>query len=421
MEPGLPPCPQRAGPWQNVLVIPAYRESPGLLQRLAALPGGAGRSLVILVLNRPDSDPDPGANAALRLATHALPAGADAPGAHTFYPLNEHTDLYLHDIDLLAGAIPKARGVGLARKTGCDIAFKWMSQGAIAGRWICSTDADARLPQDYFPRLGGLTPAAAAVVYPFWHAPGADTTCDLATALYELRLHHYVLGLEYARSPYAFHTLGSCLAVTFPAYAQVRGFPRRAGAEDFYLLNKLAKVGPVVRLAGSCIELESRESSRVPFGTGPAVANIGAAQNPADLALFYHPACFEALRGFLEAVPHLRQAPLSSLPDLLAAGGLERSLALSCRAVLASLGLGRAIDHCRRQGGSPELFLRHFHQWFDGFRTLKFIHGLRDGGRPLQSLSQLSPEHPRLWPGGENLGIDALRDAARRHWHWTRP
>ncbi len=34
---------------------------------------------------------------------------------------------------------------------------------------------------------------------------------------------------------------GSSLGVLAPAYAEVRGFPRRQAGEDFYLLDKLAK------------------------------------------------------------------------------------------------------------------------------------------------------------------------------------
>ena len=39
-EPGLPPGPQPATPWHNVLVIPAYREDPQLARRLRDLPAG---------------------------------------------------------------------------------------------------------------------------------------------------------------------------------------------------------------------------------------------------------------------------------------------------------------------------------------------------------------------------------------------
>ena len=65
-ETGLPSHSFSTPHWQQVLVIPAYRESSALLERLAQLPEGDGRTLVILVLNRPDSDTDPQANDGLR-------------------------------------------------------------------------------------------------------------------------------------------------------------------------------------------------------------------------------------------------------------------------------------------------------------------------------------------------------------------
>ena len=412
MEPGLPASP-RSKAWRNVLVVPAYREAARWLERLQALPQNAGNTLVILVLNRPDSDPDDNANRALRQAIGGL-AGS-GPGLKV---LNPGAELYLHDIDLVSGPIPKAQGVGLARKIGCDIAFKWQCEGAIDSHWICSTDADARLPPDYFLRLGRAPAHAAAAVYPFWHTPATDPACNLATALYELRLHHYVLGLEYADSPYACHTLGSCLAVTFDAYAQVRGMPRRAGAEDFYLLNKLAKVAPVTRLAGECIALASRESARVPFGTGPAVAKISAALHPHELPLFDNPACFAALRSLLCALPALHRTAVPDLTGALLETGLEPALAHTASAVLDRMGITQALAHCRRQGKTPAQFERHFHQWFDAFRSLKFSHGLRDAGWPLRSFAQLAAAPPAFWPAA-TADPDQLRSTIARRWGWT--
>jgi hypothetical protein len=333
---------------------------------------------VILVLNRPDTDHDPQANASLRAAVDGLAIASEQPDEPEIYSLNTHTDLYVHDMEnpggalqrghfpggpLPAGVIPAAQGVGLARKAGCDIALKWMSEGAISGEWIHSSDADALLPQDYFQQLDSCNQRAVAAVYPFRHTPGADQNCDEATALYELRLHHYVLGLEYAGSPYAYHTLGSCLAVKAGAYAQVRGFPKRAGGEDFYLLNKLAKLGPVLKLTGKCIELQSRHSRRVPFGTGPAVEKIADNEHPSALPLFYHPLCFAALRALLTVVPDLQHTDTEDLSGLLGQRGLERSLARACSDVIEAMGLDAALIHCRRQGKSPAQFLRQFHQW----------------------------------------------------------
>jgi hypothetical protein len=420
IEAHLPAAPSIPKPWQNVLVIPAYRESAALLTRLKQLPEGKGQTLVILVLNQPDTERDPTANKALRTALEHLRATTEQSDGTDLYTLNRHANLYVHDMETLGHPLPTSQGVGLARKTGCDIAIKWMHAGAISGVWIHNTDADAELPADYFQRPENACEQAIAAIYPFRHIPGADRSCDEATALYELRLHHYVLGLEYAGSPYAHHTLGSCVAVKAEAYTQVRGFPKRAGGEDFYLLNKLVKLGPLVKLQGKCIELRSRHSTRVPFGTGPAVARIASATHPMTAPLFYHPACFEALRALLCAAPSLRQQPYTELPNLLQANGLEQPAAVTCSQVLETMGLEVAIAHCRKQGKTPEQFLRQFHQWFDAFRSLKLIHALRDAGWPMQSLAALGTLAPQLWPTGSDSGeeIQGLRSAVNQHWGW---
>ena len=420
IEAGLPQHTFTESHWHHVLVIPAYRESPALLAQLTQLPAMPQRTLVILVLNRPDSDPDARANTALRaaLADTALPVTTRDAVAVTL--LNASTDLYVHDLECEGGPTPAKLGVGLARKTGCDLALLWMLAGGISGQWIACTDADATLPNDYFAQLDAVAGDAVAAVFPFRHTNSGDSACTTATALYELRLHHYVLGLEYASSPYAYHTLGSCLAFTREAYAHVRGFPQRAGAEDFYLLNKLAKIGPIARLTGTCIALESRHSARVPFGTGPAVAALLAQPLPADAALFYHPASFTAQRAVLDCLPELAQAPQAGPLGLLMASGLEPELAQHAQAALESLGLANALQHCAQQGYTGTQFQRHFHQWLDGFRTLKFLHHLRDAGWPLQPLDDLASLTPQLWPATPvpATDIEALRAVIRNYWQW---
>lgn len=419
-EMGLPCHTFTAAHWQQVLVLPAYRESPALLEQLMRLPAGQGRTLVILVLNRPDADDDTLANAELRAAIFDSSLQREQRGTVQILCVNAHTDLYLHDMETLCGPTPAACGVGLARKTGCDLALQWMVARGISGEWLCSTDADAALPPDYFEQLDSAPPNAVAAVFPFRHVPGGDEDCDIATVLYELRLHHYVLGLQYAGSPYAFHTLGSCLAVRASAYTQVRGFPQRAGAEDFYLLNKVAKLGPVARLSGRCIELQSRHSSRVPFGTGPAVAAILATTQPHIAALFYHPRCFEALRALLASLPELAHALDEDIARLLVRQGLDPGVVAQAQLALESLGIKAALAHCQRQSTSSAQFQRQFHQWFDAFRTLKFIHAMRDAGWPQQSLAQLNAQQPTLWPTASvpHNDIEQLRRAIGRHWAW---
>ncbi|MEZ5501538.1 MAG: hypothetical protein R3E50_02360 [Halioglobus sp.] len=419
-EPGLPRHDFSVAAWDQVLVVPAYRESPALLDTLRQLPAGQRRTLVILVLNRPDSDGDTGANAALRRASAERGTALVQRCSVPVYPLNPHADLYLHDLEMQRGPNPAAQGVGLARKSGFDLALQWMAAGGISGRWLCSTDADATLPPDYFQQLDGIAPEAVAAVFPFRHVPGSEPSCDAATALYELRLHHHVLGLEYAGSPYAHHALGSCLAVRADAYAQVRGFPKRGGAEDFYLLNKLAKIGPIARSRGGTVRLASRRSCRVPFGTGPGVAAILAAGRPEAAAVFYHPLCYAALRALLACIPTLAPAPGQELTALLVGRGLDAALARRASAALDAMGLHAALAHCARQSRSNAQFLRQFHQWFDAFRTLKLIHALRDGGWPQQSLTQLVRLSPQLWPGPMQSpqAVEELRMHLADHWGW---
>ena len=386
--------------WQHVLVIPAYRESSDLLDTLHYLPEGTGRTLVILVINRPDSDPDARANRTLR---EALQVQLSPTTTTPLTELNTHSDLYVYDMDELFGPNPAQLGVGLARKAGCDLALQWMTEGFINSEWICSTDADATLPDDYFSALADTPSDAVAAVFPFKHVPGDDLACNSATALYELRLRYYVAGLSWAGSHYAHHSLGSCLAVRPGAYAMVRGFPKRAAGEDFYLLNKLAKLGPVSQLQGNPVRLQSRRSSRVPFGTGPMVATIATAPTPADSAIFDHPASFEALRGLLGALSQLAQTPKQSIADLLIEQGLDTALAMRAETALDALGVEASLDHCIRQGRSEAQFIRQFNQWFDALRTLQFLHAIRDAGWALQTLAQLEALQPVFWTG-QNTG-----------------
>jgi len=385
IEPDLPPAPPDAT-WRHVVVIPAYREPAKFLDALGEYPQGAGKILLVVVLNRPDNDPDPTANTPLRSALTALPPAGDfgAP----LYALSSHSELYLLDLEKRRGPTPAAEGVGRARKAGCDLALKWIHKGNITDRWIYCTDADAGLPRDYFRRLDNCK--APAAVFPFKHIAGEDPDCNEATALYETRLHHYVRGLQQAGSPYAFHTLGSCLAVQAEAYTQVRGFPKRAGAEDFYLLNKLAKIAPVESLQGNPVTLSSRRSDRVPFGTGPAVAAIMDDGALEQQRLFYAPQVFNTLRALLNCVPELQVGNPRDLEQLLSEHGLSSTEARQVSEITRTMGFEKAIGHCRRQGGKDAVqFLRHFHQWFDGFRTLKFIHTLTNSLWPKVSLREL--------------------------------
>ena len=206
--------------------------------------------------------------------------------------------------------------------------------------------------------------------------------------LYEISLRYYVNQLNLAGSPYGFHTIGSLLKINASHYAMVRGFPKRQAAEDFYMLNKLAKVGKVARLKAPRICLSSRISNRVPFGTGAAMKQL--AQNR-DL-LFYDPEIFKYLGTWLKAIAYLwsdrHEIRQFGLAQWWRQVGWEDEILLK---TLLQLGLEKVLPNAYNQCQDYQHFQFFIWVWFDGFRTLKFVHYLRDNYLPSLNLEEVMP------------------------------
>jgi len=369
---------------QDCLVIPAYRESPALVTKLLELAQRQDQLLIIVVLNHPTDETSNDPNQLLRQQLNTL-RKTGAANSHQRYQLTETSQLLL--VERPQG-LARDEGVGLARKIGCDIALALHHSGQLGSHWINTTDADTWLPAGYFSGQD-RTGSAVAITHPFRHRPADNPLTNLAMSLYELRLHYYVLGLQFAGSGYAFHTIGSCISVTCEAYAAVRGFPRRSAGEDFYLLNKVAKLGAIATPPSPVIEIDTRLSDRVPFGTGPAVTRLADGEAPQSAPLFYNPGSFLALKTTLETLPLIYQA--DSLEPL-------RQAHAAAAQVLADLGIEKALRHCRKSSSDYGNWHKHFTNWFDGFRTLRFIHGMRASGLPDLDLRQSREHRHTIWP-----------------------
>ena len=360
------------------VVIPALGEGTALWTALASIPGP--HTLAVLVLNgRADADAWVHQNNTRRLAEVGSHFGAGRTLLHS-----PHCTLHAAPFGALLCInrtaaphwLPKGQGVGLARKIGCDVAWAQIIQGRIHSPWIHCTDADVQLPADYFAQSAAHR-QPAALVYRFEHEAPADPALAQASAAYEASLHYYVRGLQHAGSPYAFHTIGSTVAVHAEAYAAVRGFPKRNAAEDFYLLNKLRKVGPVLSLQGAPIRIASRVSQRVPFGTGKALWRL-ITEGDGCLAV-YHPDTFDYLRAWLTLLDGCAH-PGVALHSACAAAPVPNPALLW--QVLQQLEAPQALATAHRQTRTVANRQRFLHTWFDAFRTLRFVHILRDAGLP---------------------------------------
>lgn len=351
------------------VVIPAFNETDEFIKRLRQTPSIAQKTLFIIVINQPDNCLDTTLNQQLTQAVRQL--GTTIWRAAHLELIQDSTAhcLWLCVKRYKPGQqIPRKQGVGLARKIGADLSAYLYFNQQLKSAWIYSTDADAHLPEDYLTLPDSAHYAAA--VYEFHHRDDGSPTA-LATMLYEQAIRYYVAGLQWAKSPYGFHTLGSALAINCQAYCDVRGFPKRAGGEDFYLFNKLAKSGDIYPVKHCQIILESRLSQRIPFGTGPAVQNILDGQQSADNYCYYNPAIFQALQQWLEQIEN---------PSMLLDKNSQwlSELPVSTQEALQSLDLNGILRHLDKQASTVADYTKMLHQWFDAFKTLKFIRYLQE-------------------------------------------
>ena len=358
------------GGFDGAVVIPALAESATLSATLFSLadnpPQMCGRFLVLVVVNQRTDVP--AADKADNLATLKMLAEGDP----------RLSQLKLAWVDAASAGLEmpaKGGGVGLARRIGLDLALSRLD-GLNGDPLLVCLDADTLVRPDYLPALVRhfQQSACGAAVIPFCHQRGATAGSDRIIMRYELFLRGYVLGLELAGSPYAFHSVGSAMACRASAYVKIGGMNNRSAGEDFYFLQQLGRTVGVEQLGGTLVSPSPRASHRVPFGTGRSVSRMQA--NGEGEQLFYHPACFLVLGAWLALV--------AARPDV---GG--RSLREQAGAISPCLGefldLNRFEEiwgKLRRNNPVPASLRRAFHGWFDGLKTMKLIHHLSAGTFP---------------------------------------
>lgn len=361
--------------FDHVVVIPAYKESPAFIQRFIDSSLSQSNVLVIVVINQPDYDDNKTAQTTLH---NFICSTGDVVYQKSEISLVKpiNTKCYFAIIDAFTIPIPEQQGVGLARKLGSDFAVYLKNNHQIKSNWIHSTDADAELPDNYFSvlstHLAFKTKDCVAVNYNFSHRC-ENKEINGANEAYEKALRYYVSGMAYANSPYAFFTIGSVIAFKISDYVKVRGFPKRSAGEDFYLLNKLAKLGLIGFIEESVVLIEARESNRVPFGTGPTVSKIIELNRNGLPYCYYNPQLFLELKQCLTHLKVLWDKRFEFTDWLLC-------LSPNSQKALLDIQLGTFVN--KQKHNNQVQFNKQLLVWFDAFKTLKFLHSLRDDGYP---------------------------------------
>lgn len=266
----------------------------------------------------------------------------------------------------------KIAGVGNARKVGMDAALRRFAQINLNG-WIACLDADCLIATNYLKALEKLEEGEGdfATIY-FEHQPGVDNDLNNGIQQYELYLRYYVQGLKYCRFPFAFHTIGSSMAVRADRYALAGGMNTRKAGEDFYFLHKLAPAGKHIALNDTCVYPSARISDRVPFGTGKAQEKW-VSEKKKKLEV-YHPAVFEELKCFFSQVDRLYRSDQPNQRNFI------QSLQKGMLAYLleTEVNFFKNMDVMNRHSASIQSFRKRFFSWMDGLRVLKTVHYLRD-------------------------------------------
>lgn len=355
-----------------VIVIPALAESQHLGTTLAALAHCSTetlcRSLVICVVNNRDenhsdpSDREDNRKTLLQLEQWAQD-GYCAP-------------LTLNWIDASSPGqcLPAGEGVGLARKIGLDHGLALLSRNDCAfgaPRYLVNLDADSHALDGYLDALHSYYASAKrhGGYAAYAHRLEGSGQVQEAMIAYELYMRYHELHLRWAGSPYAWPALGSIISCTADAYAAAGGMNRHCAGEDFYFMQQLRKTGTLEQIPHATIFPSGRLSSRTPFGTGPHLKS-GAARR-----YLHHPEAYQILKEWL-ALPG-DNAALS--PERLMLRSEELSPLLM--QFLTAKEFPRHWEKIYRQHGRGRQLHRHFHSWFDGLRTIQWLHYFRDHGK----------------------------------------
>jgi hypothetical protein len=386
----------------GAVIIPSFAESTLLFSTLRSLAQNPeellSRFLVLVVVNhRADaSSPEKADN---RETLKRLSAGGPDPGTLSI----AWVDAASSGLELPA----KGGGVGLARKIGFDLALDRLGYGR-GSSLLISLDADTLTRPDYLPAIIAhfqetQTPGA---VIPFCHQPGSNRVEDRAIRRYELFLRTYVLGLERAVSPYAFHTIGSAMACTAEGYARMGGMNQRGAGEDFYFLQQLAKTGGVSQVKGTVVYPSARISHRVPFGTGRSMTGLLSRKESA--VLFYRVECFQILADWLSLVGERLGWEGEKIQET--ASNISPYLV----DFLVKNKFKSVWDKLRMNFPDSRILLKGFHDWFDGLKTMKLIHHLSAVQYPRQNPEEVVPGLLR-WAGLEAVeGIDSQLELLRK-------
>lgn len=360
--------------YSNIVVIPVISEFEYIKKLIISLQsnflGKINKTLVLFVVNNKKKDSDDIRNDNLKSINFLK---------ELLNYNNPKLKFGFIDCSTKGCELPeKAAGAGLARKIGMDLALKYFNFENNKKKILISLDADCLVSKNYIQSIDQSFNKKnfSAAVINFEHQLPDDLDQRLAIINYEIFLRYYVLGLKFANSPFAFHTIGSAFAVDPEIYVRVGGMNKRRAGEDFYFLQKIAKIENLNKVVDATVFPSSRISWRVPFGTGPRIQRFLRKQQ--DEYLVYSPSSFIVLKEWLIV--------LNNLESELNISDKIKNIHTELYNFLISQNFEKNWNSILKNSKSKKQLKQNIINWMDGFRTLKLIHYLRDNAFPNENM-----------------------------------
>jgi len=391
-----------------VVVIPSYAE-PSINHALLSLQSCSRPSCeveVIVVINQSEAEGEEISQINQRTFEEAKKweertSGSRDPGFSVF--------------SIFEKELPKKHaGVGFARKIGMDEAVRRFKDAEREDGVIACFDADSSCRSDYLTELHDhfkRNPETPGCSIRYEH-PTFGTEFEpktyLAVTYYELHLRYYNQALKASGVPYAYHTVGSSMAVRSNAYQKQGGMNRRKAGEDFYFLHKIIELGDFTELNSTVVYPSPRPSNRVPFGTGKAI--ISFLKTPNSGYYTYNLQAFKYLSTFFKCIPEF----YITKPQLVTLGGQIPYVMID---FLNSYFFDDRILEIAKNSKGLHSFEKRFYRWFNAFMVLKFVHFVRDNAHPnvRVELAALDLLRNIGYPNTDGIGsIDELLEIYRK-------
>ncbi len=278
----------------------------------------------------------------------------------------------------------KHAGVGFARKIVMDEAVRRFKKTGNPNGVIIGFDADCACRENFLISIENdfnkynLKGASIYFEHPL-SGTGYERLYE-GIANYELHLRYYIMAQKYTGFPYAFHTLGSSMAVRSDIYEKQGGMNKRKAGEDFYFLHKIIPLGNYKEINETIVIPSPRVSHRVPFGTGKAMLKWMDTKN--SVFLTYHPEIFEELKLLFNQVPDMFEFTqkeisqfINTLPDII-------------RIFLTNEKFERKAEGFIDRSSSASTFYDKFFSWFNGLKLLQYVHFATENGYPLVPIEE---------------------------------